>query len=140
MTTPTAKNSIDQAKLHRESMAIAPQAPGIIPFMEEEVVNFEGESASFQAGEQDNAEFTPFRLKQGVYGQRQADVQMIRVKIPGGILNATSLDGLGIVADKYAPLGQRPHHHQAKRSIPPHPPARMPGSPPAFGDRGIDQP
>ena len=95
MTTPTAKNSIDQAKLHRESMAIAPQAPGIIPFMEEEVVNFEGESASFQAGEQDNAEFTPFRLKQGVYGQRQADVQMIRVKIPGGILNAASLDGWG---------------------------------------------
>ena len=106
MTTPTAKNSIDQEKLHRESMAISPQAPGIIPFIEEEVVNFEGESASFQAGEQDNAEFTPFRLKQGVYGQRQSDVQMIRVKIPGGILNAASLDGLGTVADKYAPLGK----------------------------------
>ena len=104
--TTTTKRPIDQEKLHRESMAIAPQAPGIIPFLEEEVVNFEAESASFQSGEQDNAEFTPFRLKQGIYGQRQPDVQMIRVKIPGGIVTAESLDGLGHVADKYAPLGK----------------------------------
>ena len=104
MTTRTTKNPIDQEKLHRESMAIAPQATGIVPFLEEEIVNFETESASFQAGEQDNAEFTPFRLKQGIYGQRQADVQMIRVKIPGGILTAESLEGLGIVAEKYVPL------------------------------------
>ena len=110
MTTPATNNSINQSinqeKLHQDSMAIAAQAPGIIPFLEEEVVNFEGESASFQAGEQDNAKFTPFRLKQGIYGQRQADVQMIRVKIPGGIVTADSLDGLGTVAEKYAPLGK----------------------------------
>ena len=42
----------------------------------------EDESAAFVAGERDNTVFTPFRLRQGVYGQRQADVQMIRVKIP----------------------------------------------------------
>ncbi|PKB82586.1 MAG: hypothetical protein BZY88_03900 [SAR202 cluster bacterium Io17-Chloro-G9] len=106
MTTPTTKNPIDQEKLHRESMEIAPLAPGIVPFLEEEIVNFETESAAFQAGEQDNAQFTPFRLKQGVYGQRQADVQMIRVKIPGGILTAEALDGMGVISEKYAPLGK----------------------------------
>ena len=106
MTTPTTKDPIDQEKLYRKSMEIAPAAPGIVPFLEEEVVNFEAESAAFQAGERDNAQFTPFRLKQGVYGQRQADVQMIRIKIPGGILTADALDGMGVIAGKYAPLGK----------------------------------
>jgi sulfite reductase beta subunit-like hemoprotein len=72
--------------------------------MEDEIQRFEAESASFQAGEQDNAVFTPFRLRQGVYGQRQADVQMIRVKIPGGVLTPESLDALGEVAEYFAPL------------------------------------
>jgi len=106
LTTSTTQNPIDQEKLYRESLEIAPTAPGIVPFLEEEVVNFETESASFQAGEQDNAQFTPFRLKQGIYGQRQADVQMIRVKIPGGILTADALEGMGVIAGKYAPLGK----------------------------------
>ena len=106
MTTPTTKDPIDQEKLYRKSMEIAPAAPGIVPLLEEEVVNFEAESAAFQAGERDNAQFTPFRLKQGVYGQRQADVQMIRIKIPGGILTADALDGMGVIAGKYAPLGK----------------------------------
>jgi sulfite reductase beta subunit-like hemoprotein len=106
LTTPTTKDPIDQEKLYRKSMEIAPAAPGIVPFLEEEVVNFEAESAAFQAGERDNAQFTPFRLKQGVYGQRQADVQMIRIKIPGGILTADALDGMGVIAGKYAPLGK----------------------------------
>ena len=95
-----------QEEIHRQSMDLAPAAPGIIPFMEEEVQRFEGESARFQAGEQDNAEFTPFRLRQGVYGQRQAEVQMIRVKIPGGILSPAALEALGEVAETYAPLGK----------------------------------
>ena len=95
-----------QEDIHRRSMELAPAAPGIIPFMEDEVQRLEAESARFQSGEQDNAEFTPFRLRQGVYGQRQADVQMIRVKIPGGILTADALDALGEVAEDYAPLGK----------------------------------
>jgi len=95
---------VDQERIHQESIDLGAKAPGIVPFMEEEMVRFEGESARFQTGEIDNAEFTPFRLRQGVYGQRQADVQMIRVKIPGGILTADSLDALGVVSEKYAPL------------------------------------
>jgi len=69
-------------------------------------VRLEEESAKFVAGEQDNAEFTPFRLKQGVYGQRQSDVQMIRVKVPGGIVTTEAMQALGDFAEKYAPLGK----------------------------------
>ena len=103
MTTATERT---QEEIYQESLELASTAPGVIPFMESEVQRFEAESARFQSGEQDNLQFTPFRLRQGVYGQRQADVQMIRVKIPGGILTAAALDALGDIAEQYAPLGK----------------------------------
>ena len=102
----TIKTEQSQEEIYQESLELASIAPGVIPFMESEVQRFEAESARFQAGEQDNLEFTPFRLRQGVYGQRQADVQMIRVKIPGGILSADALDVLGDITERYAPLGK----------------------------------
>ena len=74
--------------------------------MEDEVQRFEGESYKFLAGEQDNAEFTPFRLRQGIYGQRQADVQMIRVKLPGGILTSDAAEAFGDIVEQYAPLNK----------------------------------
>ena len=95
-----------QEDIHHDSLELARSSQSIIPFMEEEVGRLEDESAAFVAGERDNTVFTPFRLRQGVYGQRQADVQMIRVKIPGGILTPESMEGLGEVAEKYAPLGK----------------------------------
>ena len=103
MTTTTQQS---QEEIYRESLDLAPTAPGVVPFLESEVQRFEAESARYQSGEQDNLQFTPFRLRQGVYGQRQADVQMIRVKIPGGILTADALDVLGDIAERYAPLGK----------------------------------
>ncbi len=100
----TSQTKITQEQIHQESIELTKNSIGIIPFMEDEIQRFEAESASFQAGEQDNTVFTPFRLKQGVYGQRQADVQMIRVKIPGGILTADALGVMGDIAERYAPL------------------------------------
>ena len=97
---------VDQEQIHSESMALTESSRGIIPFMEDEVLRFEAESDKFTSGALDNTEFTPFRLRQGIYGQRQADVQMIRVKIPGGILTPDSLDALGDIAEFYAPLGK----------------------------------
>ena len=102
----TTKTQQSQEEIYRESLESAATAPGVVPFLESEVQRFEAESARYQSGEQDNLEFTPFRLRQGVYGQRQADVQMIRVKIPGGILTADALDALGDIAERYAPLGK----------------------------------
>jgi sulfite reductase beta subunit-like hemoprotein len=90
--------------IHDASMNLAPDATGIIPFMEDEIVRFDAEVDRFRSGELDNTVFTPFRLRQGVYGQRQADVQMIRVKLPGGIASADMLDALGEIAEHYAPL------------------------------------
>ena len=92
------------SEIHESSMQLAPDAPGIIPFMEDEIQRFDAEVDRFRTGELDNTAFTPFRLRQGVYGQRQADVQMIRVKLPGGIASADMLDALAEICEKYAPL------------------------------------
>jgi len=40
----------------------------------------------YRRGEWDDERFTAFRVRFGVYGQRQPGVQMIRIKIPGGIV------------------------------------------------------
>src|SRR5438270_11475540 len=78
---------------------------GIIPVIQEELDTFEEEIAAFRRGERGD-EFTSFRLRQGTYGQRQSDAQMLRVKIPGGMVTADQLDALGEVAAHYAPLGK----------------------------------
>lgn len=81
-----------------------PKAPGIIEILPEELADFEAQVKRFQAGEWDPNDFMAFRLRQGVYGQRQPDVHMIRVKTPFGGLKADQLDALGTVADRFAPL------------------------------------
>jgi len=106
LSTQTSSQQRTLEDIHHDSLELARSSDAIIPFMDEEVVRLEEESANFESGELDNAVFTPFRLRQGVYGQRQPDVQMIRVKIPGGILTPEAMEGLGEVSDKYAPLGK----------------------------------
>lgn len=53
---------------------------------------------AFERGELTPEEFRAFRLVRGVYGQRQDDVQMLRVKIPGGLLLPEQLEALADVA------------------------------------------
>ena len=96
--------AISQEEIHQESMRLSRSSKGVIPYMEGEVVILEEEIRAFRAGERDNSQFMPFRLRQGVYGQRQVDSQMLRVKIPGGILTAEALEALGEMTDRYAPL------------------------------------
>ncbi len=96
--------TVRQEDIHQESMKLAQSSKGIIPYMDEEIVNLEDEIRAFRAGEREATQFMPFRLRQGVYGQRQPDAQMIRVKIPGGILTPEYLETLGEMAEKYAPL------------------------------------
>ena len=105
MASDTQKaKQLTPKEVHEQSLELSKSASGIIPFMEGEIVRLEEESARFESGEQDNAEFTPFRLRQGVYGQRQADVQMIRIKLPGGRVTPEALDVLSDISDNYAPL------------------------------------
>jgi len=53
-------------------------------------------------GEITEDQLRPFRLKHGIYGQRQPGFQMVRVKIPAGILNPEQLRLLGDIAEKYS--------------------------------------
>ncbi len=69
-----------------------------------EIANYEDQVKLFQSGEKDEVEFLRFRLRQGVYGQRQPDAQMIRVKLPFGGITADQLDVLGEISEKFAPL------------------------------------
>ena len=102
MTSQAQSPSLEE--IHSASLKLAEDAPTIIPFMEDEIQRLDTEIDRFRTGELDNLVFTPFRLRQGVYGQRQADVQMIRVKLPGGIISADMLDCFGEITETYAPL------------------------------------
>jgi sulfite reductase beta subunit-like hemoprotein len=55
-----------------------------------------------ESGEWTPDQFKVFRLARGTYGQRQADVNMMRVKIPQGILSAEQLERLGDVAKEFS--------------------------------------
>ena len=77
---------------------------GILPILMDEIDDFEKEVERFVQGEWDPNAFMAFRLKQGVYGQRQPDSQMFRVKIPVGGLDADQLEALGVIAREIAPL------------------------------------
>ena len=79
---------------------------GIIDVMPEEIDDFELQVRRFQAGEFNETEFLAYRLKQGVYGQRQPDTQMMRIKIPFGGLTADQLNALGVLTAKFVPLNK----------------------------------
>ena len=81
-----------------------PKTKGILDILPEEIVDFEEQVARFQAGDWNPNDFMAFRLRQGVYGQRQPDSQMIRVKAPYGGITAEQMDALGEFAEKYTPL------------------------------------
>ena len=81
--------------------------PGhVIPIIEREFDDFETEAGKFLNGETPGDQFIGFRLKQGVYGQRQPDVQMIRVKLPFGGINPDQMDTFARIAEEFAPLGK----------------------------------
>jgi sulfite reductase (ferredoxin) len=81
--------------------------PGhVIPILEREFDDFDTEATRFLGGETTEDEFIPFRLKQGVYGQRQPGVQMIRTKLPLGGINPEQLEKFADVIESYAPLGK----------------------------------
>jgi sulfite reductase (NADPH) hemoprotein beta-component len=57
----------------------------------------------FERGEITPEEWRGFRLVRGTYGQRQTtDSQMLRVKIPQGVLEGPQLEALADVADRYS--------------------------------------
>jgi sulfite reductase (NADPH) hemoprotein beta-component len=71
----------------------------------DEIDRFEQAIATFEAGGIDPDRFTAVRLQQGVYGQRQQGVNMLRVKIPGGRLVPEQLDALADVTETFSQHG-----------------------------------
>ena len=57
----------------------------------------------YERGELTPDQWRVFRLVRGTYGQRQAeDAQMMRIKIPQGLLTAPQLNALAEVGDRYS--------------------------------------
>jgi sulfite reductase beta subunit-like hemoprotein len=69
----------------------------------DEVEEFIRKTEAYQNGELDADSYRGYRLTRGVYGQRQDDVYMMRIKLPGGIVSTDQARLLGSVLDE-APL------------------------------------
>ena len=99
-----------------EDPEILQNVPGhIIPILQREYDDFKTEATKFLEGQTEEDEFIKFRLKQGVYGQRQADVQMVRVKLPFGGVTPEQLEAFAAVVEKYVPL--RKGHITTRQNI-----------------------
>jgi sulfite reductase beta subunit-like hemoprotein len=73
----------------------------------QEIETFRNKAEEVLAGRITDDAFRPFRLKHGIYGQRQAGVQMVRCKIPSGLMTARQAEQLGHIADEFG--GGRSH-------------------------------
>jgi sulfite reductase (ferredoxin) len=79
--------------------------PGhIIPIIEREFDDFDTRAEGFLQGQEAEDTFIGFRLKQGVYGQRQPDRQMIRVKLPFGGVTPEQMEAFAEAAERFTPL------------------------------------
>ena len=90
-----------------ENPEVYDNVPGhLIPIIEREFDDFDTEAKSFLDGQQTEEQFIGFRLKQGVYGQRQPDVQMIRVKFPMGGVTPEQMEAFADAIEQWAPLNK----------------------------------
>ncbi len=87
----------------------------VLPVLERELEDFQTEATRMLNGEWEESKFIGFRLKQGVYGQRQPNVQMIRVKLPFGGVTPDQMDAFADVAERFAPL--RKGHITTRQNI-----------------------
>ena len=87
-----------------ETTIITNEPGRVLPVLERELEDFQTEATRMLNGEWDETQFIGFRLKQGVYGQRQPGVQMIRVKLPFGGVRPEQMEAFAEVAERFAPL------------------------------------
>ena len=112
--------SLETAKAARagtlENPEVVENVPGhVIPILEREFDDFDTESTRYLKGELEEEDFIKFRLKQGVYGQRQPDVQMVRVKLPLGGVTPEQLEAFADGIDRHVPL--RKGHITTRQNI-----------------------
>jgi sulfite reductase (ferredoxin) len=68
----------------------------------EEIDRYQSAVEAFFRHDIDEERFTAIRLQQGIYGQRQVGVNMIRIKVPGGVLNAKQLVAMGKTLEQFS--------------------------------------
>ena len=89
--------------------APAPLPVGRLGFARHEDVDlFVQRLEAFERGELTADEWRSFRLLNGVYGQRQDGVMMVRAKLPAGIATPAQLLALAEVAEKFS-AGEKAH-------------------------------
>ncbi|MCC6544557.1 MAG: sulfurtransferase TusA family protein [Nitrospirae bacterium] len=68
----------------------------------DEISSFETEIGRLRRKEMPEEKFKKFRLQNGIYGQRQKDDFMVRVKVPQGVLNPEHLKLLANIGDNFS--------------------------------------
>ena len=81
----------------------------------DEIDRYEALISAFRAGAIPEDRFTSARLQMGCYGQRQPGVNMLRVKAPGGKLDAHKLDAIAEVVESWSQADQA--HVTTRESI-----------------------
>jgi sulfite reductase (ferredoxin) len=105
--SPMEPSTVQGRRGSLENPEVVENVPGhVIPILRQEFDDFDTEAAAFRRGDTPETEFTGFRLKQGVYGQRQPDVQMVRVKLPMGGVTPEQLEAFADAIERYAPLNK----------------------------------
>ena len=87
---------------------VAPQQVPIPEPIEEELAEFARRTRAFLDLEEPEDTYKPYRLSYGVYGQRQAGYQMVRVKVPHGRLTADQMDALATFSEEFCDEGEYP--------------------------------
>ena len=97
--------------------ALASGTPGDLADLAE-IARYAEAVDAFAVGGIPEDRFTAMRLQQGCYGQRQPGVNMLRVKAPGGRLDAGKLDAIADVVATYVDTEsafEPPHAHVTTR-------------------------
>jgi sulfite reductase (ferredoxin) len=72
------------------------------PIVEKDIIDLEEKIRAFHAGNLHEEKFRSLRLARGVYGQRQAGVQMVRIKLPFGKVTFKQILKIADISDEYA--------------------------------------
>jgi sulfite reductase (ferredoxin) len=72
------------------------------PVVERDIIELEKKIRLFREGQIPEEKFRSLRLARGIYGQRQAGVQMIRIKLPYGKMTLEQWKRISDVSDEYS--------------------------------------
>ena len=72
------------------------------PVVAKDILDLEKKIREFREGKSDEDKFKSLRLARGIYGQRQAGVQMVRIKLPFGKVTSEQLHRISAVSNEYS--------------------------------------